>query len=309
MTNQSGRAFPGSAGGSLAEKYLTASQLASLLHVKERKVYELAASGDLPATRALGKWLFEREAVFHWLQQHGPSPAHSGHLSAPPLMALGSHDPLLDWALRESGCGLGTLFDGSQDGLDRLARHEGVLAGVHIIDALTGRWNVPAIAAAFPHEPVVLAEWAWRERGIMVATGNPQGVRSIADLNGLRFAPRQDGSGSQVLLAQQLSEAGMGADAMTMTVPARTEVDAALAVVEGQADAAFGLQAIAAQFRLDFIPVIRERFDLLVWRREWFEPPVQQLLEFTRSPRFRERAEQLSGYDISGLGTIHYNAS
>jgi putative molybdopterin biosynthesis protein len=111
-----------------------------------------------------------------------------------------------------------------------------------------------------------------------------------------------------VLLAQQLSETGMGADAMTMTVPARTEVDAALAVVEGQADAAFGLQAIAAQFRLEFIPVIRERFDLLVWRREWFEPPVQQLLKFTRSPRFRERAEQLSGYDISGLGNIHFNA-
>ncbi len=308
MTNQLKRAGLAASGDALSEKYLTASQLAALLHVKERKIYELAASGELPATRALGKWLFEREAVFHWLRLHGPDPSQAGRLPALPLMALGSHDPLLDWALRESGCGLGTLFDGSQDGLDRLARHEGVLAGVHIIDEATGGWNVAAVTTLFPAEPVVLVEWAWRERGIMVATSNPAKVRSISDLAGLRFAPRQAGSGSQALLARQLSGAGMTAGDMTMTVPARTEVDAALAVVEGHADAAFGLQAVAAQFKLEFIPVVRERFDLLVWRREWFEPPVQTLLEFTRSARFRERAQALSGYDVSGLGKVHFNA-
>ena len=49
-------------------------------------------------------------------------------------MLVGSHDPLLDWALRESGCGIASFCDGSLDGLGRLGRGEAVLAGVHLAE-------------------------------------------------------------------------------------------------------------------------------------------------------------------------------
>src|SRR6056297_3463205 len=95
--------------------YLTVKELAELLRLKERKVYDLAASGAVPCSRATGKLLFPAHEIRAWIEsaQSGGGDAQ-GPVSKPrtPIM-LGSHDPLLDWAIRQSGCGLATLHDGS----------------------------------------------------------------------------------------------------------------------------------------------------------------------------------------------------
>lgn len=288
-----------------SSEYLTTRELADLLRIKERKVYDLAASGDIPCTRALGKLLFRRTAIDAWLARHA-----SGDTGAPatfPAVFLGSHDPLLDWALRESGSGLATFFDGSLDGLDRFGKAEGIATGLHVFDRETLDWNVPAVEQRFTGKPVVLMEWAWRERGLIVAPGNPEAIDGIKELAGKRVVPRQSEAGSQVLLEHLLAEAGLGSDSLTFIRATRSETDAALAVLDGQADAAFGLQSVAKQYRLDFIPVVRERFDLLVWRSEWFEAAFQRFLGLCRSAPFAEKVHSLTGYDVSGLGTVHYN--
>lgn len=288
-----------------SDEYLTTKELADLLRIKERKVYDLAASGDIPCTRALGKLLFQRTAIDAWLARHG-----SGDTGLPaviPAVFVGSHDPLLEWSLRESGSGIATFFDGSLDGLDRFAKAEGIATGLHVFDRASGDWNVPAIRKRFAGKPVVLVEWAWRERGLIVEPDNPKSIGTINDLKGARFAPRQKQAGSQVLLEHLISEAGLDAGAVNMTHAARTETDAALAVLEGQADAAFGLMSVAKQYKLDFVPVIRERFDLLVWRSEWFEEPFQKFLEVCKSPEFEDRVQGMDGYDASGFGRVHFN--
>lgn len=288
-----------------ASEYLTTKELADLLRIKERKVYDLAASGDIPCTRALGKLLFQRSAIDAWLTRHG-----SGDSGAPatyPPVFLGSHDPLLEWALRESGSGLATFTDGSMDGIDRFTRNEGIATGLHVFDGESATWNTSAVANRFAGKPVVLTEWAWRERGLIVAPGNPDKITEIPDLKGRRVAARQPQAGSQILLQYRLAEAGLAPDDVAFTRSARTETDAALTVLEGQADAAFGLQSVAAQYRLDFVPVLRERFDLLVWRSEWFEEPFQKFMALCRSDEFAEKVAGTKGYDIAGLGKVHFN--
>lgn len=287
-----------------AGEYLTTRELADLLRIKERKVYDLAASGDIPCTRALGKLLFRRSAIDAWLARHD-----SGDAGAPatlPSVFLGSHDPLLEWALRESDSGLANFMDGSLDGLERMSRAEGIGTGLHVFDAASGDWNVPIVAERFAGKPMVLVEWAWRERGLIVAPGNPHGISTVADLKGRKVAARQAQAGSQVLLQYHLEQADILND-VSFTRSARTETDAALAVLEGEADAAFGLLSVAGQYRLDFVPVVKERFDLLVWRSEWFEPPFQAVLALTRSQDFANKVAAMKGYDISGLGTVHFN--
>ena len=111
-----------------------------------------------------------------------------------------------------------------------------------------------------------------------------------------------------MLLSALLGQVGLGPDSVTILPPARSENDAALAVMEGEADVAFGLQCFARQLRLEFVPIIRERFDILVCRRDWFEPPMQRLLAFTRTEAFARKAESLTGYDISGLGKVQFNS-
>lgn len=287
-------------------EYLTTKELAELLRIKERKVYDLAASGAIPCSRAMGKLLFPRAAVEAWVAQHSSgvaAPVSADH----PAVILGSSDPLLEWALRESHSGLASFLDGSMDGLDRFARGEGIATGLHVFDGASRDWNRATVSARFAGQPVVLAEWAWRDRGLIVARGNPKKIRGIGDLAGLTVVPRQAAAGSQVLLEHLLHEAGLAPGDIQQLPQARTESDAALAVLEGKADAALGLSSLAEQYQLDFVDIIRERFDLLVWRRDWFEPAFQELLEFCRSERFINKAQEMGGYDVSGSRRVHFN--
>lgn len=287
------------------EQYLTTKELADVLRLKERKVYDLAAAGEVPCTRATGKLLFPRDAVSVWLEQntvHGAVAPVTPRLN----VVLGSHDPLLEWALRESGSGLATFFDSSRDGLERFAAREGVATGLHLFDAHSGSWNTAPVVETVSQEAVVLVEWAWRERGLIVGSGNPLKIHTLSDLKGRRVVPRQPNAGSQLLLEQHLTAHGF-LDDVTFTAPALSEADAALAVQEGKADAAFGLSSLAAQYRLTFLPVTEERFDLLIDRRSYFEPPLQSLFAFTRTDTFKDKAAELAGYNVSGLGTVRFN--
>lgn len=291
----------------LSTEFLTTRELAELLHIKERKVYDLAASGQVPCSRATGKLLFPRRAIEEWVASHSSGPG-SARVNRASNVFLGSQDPLLEWALRASGAELATYFDGSLDGLDRFDRGEGLAAALHVYDPATDEWNVPAVRERFEHAPVVLVEFAWRERGLIVAPGRKPAIDGIPGLGGCRVAPRQAGAGGQVLLLHLMARAGLAEDEVEWTDTARTESELALAVLEGQADAALGLRAIARQFRLEFVPVVRERFDLLVDRAAWFDPPMQRLVDFCGTPAFGAKAEELGGYDTGGLGTVHFNA-
>lgn len=290
------------------DEFLTTKELAALLRVKERKVYELASNGEVPCTRAMGKLLFPREAIDQWLSAAG-SGFETPTARARPNVFLGSHDPLLDWALRESKSGLATFFDGSLDGLDRFGRGDGVATGLHLYRSTSESGNLEAVQARFQSKPVVLMQWIWRERGLIVRPDHAGKVAGIADVKGLKLAPRQPEAGSQQLLELLLADAGMKLDDLELAATARTETDAAVAVHDGSADVALGLQSMAHQYRLAFVPLIRERFDLLVDRRSWFEDPMQTFLAFCRSGAFRERAAGFHGYDADGMGRILFNGA
>jgi molybdate-binding protein len=220
---------------------------------------------------------------------------------------LGSHDPLLEWALRASGAELATLLDGSLDGLERFARGEGVAAGLHLYTPESDDWNRALVETRFGHAPVVLVELAWRQRGLIVAPGRESELGKVVDLRGRRVVPRQGGAGTQVLLHHLLDNAGLTTENVIWAETARSEMESALAVLEDTADAVLGLEAVARQLRLGFVPLVRERFDLLVDRRSWFEPPLQRLMAFCRGETFQAKAADLAGYDVRGLGGVHFN--
>lgn len=286
-----------------APVYLTTRELADLLRIKERKVYDMAAAGEVPCSRAMGKLLFPRAEVEAWLAASASGP----RITAParPPVVMGSHDPLLDWAVRESRCGLATAFDSSLDGLSRFAGGGCIAAGLHLPGRAGDEWNVDDVIARASGASAVLVEWARRERGLVIAPGSA--VSNIAGLAGKRFAPRQPEAGSQILFDRLAVEAGLDAASLSLTPPARGETDAVLMVQEGKADACFGLACIAAQFRLGFVPLASERYDLLIDRKAWFEPPFQALLGFCQSSAFRARATEMAGYDITGQFRVHLN--
>ncbi len=286
-------------------------EVAEYLRLKERKVYELVAARLIPCTRVTGKWLFPKTLIDLWIIQHTDcQPVLRPAVTLPPVIA-GSHDPLLEWAVREAGGDLALLFDGSLAGLTHMAARQALACGLHVFNPATGRYNLDLIEQTLAGQPVVALEWAWREQGLMVAAGNPLAIQGLTDLRNprVRFVDRQEEAGSHLLLQHLLKEQGMTLAELHIGLPpARSELEVALAVLEGKADAGFGIAAVARQLRLEFIPLRKERYDLVVGRRDYFEPPWQRLLAFARSARFAERAAELGGYDISGLGRVIYNA-
>jgi excisionase family DNA binding protein len=286
-------------------EFLTTREVAALLRVKQRKVYDLASAGAIPCRRVTGKLLFPKAEIERWLAGTRDAPAPA---TRAPDVVSGSHDPLLDWALRESGSGLASFFDGSLDGLDRLAGSEAIACGMHVYESATGDWNRAHVAARLAAAPVVLIEWAKRNRGLILAPSLAGQVAGISGLKGRRVALRQPRAGGQILFDHLLAEAGLDrADIDPVASPARTEADAAAAVASGQADAALGLEAMARQFRLGFVALVTERYDIAIERRAFFAPRWQAFTAFCRTAAFTAKAAELGGYDLSGYGQVHWN--
>jgi excisionase family DNA binding protein len=287
---------------------LNSREVAELLRIKERKLYELCADHALPVTKVTGKLLFPRNALMAWLRQNTDFGSGMPALLPRPPVIAGSHDTLLEWALRASKSQLAAWCDGSTDGLERLGRAECVAAGIHFHDETETDPNVSRIAGELANEPVVLIEWAKRTQGLVFSSQAAEEIREVCDLAGKRLALRQPGAGSQALLLKLLGKAGLSPeDIVPSVMPALSENDVAQAVAGGHADAGLAIEAVARQYALGFVPLAVERFDLAAWRRDWFEPPLQRLFNFAASADFRTQARDIGGYDLSGHGTVHYN--
>jgi len=286
-------------------------EVADYLRIKERKVYDLLRKKQIPCTRVTGKWLFPKHQIDQWLAREADYPRGDRDMQVPlPAVVAGSHDPLLDWCMRESGCELAMLSGGSLDGLRRFAKGEALATGIHILDPGDGTYNVSAVKQACEPGPggYVLVEWAWRRQGLVLAEGNPKKIDAIEDLRKVRVVVRQPQAGSQALFEHLLEEAELELGGLNVIAdPARNETDLGLAIQEGKADAGLAIEAAARRFKLDFVPLWHERFDLLVRRRDYFEPPFQKIMTFARSEAFRERAKEMGGYDIGSLGAVHLN--
>lgn len=289
-------------------EFLNSKEVADLLRIKERKLYELCADHALPVTKVTGKLLFPRNALMAWLRQNTDFGTGMPALTPRPPVVAGSHDTLLEWALRASKSQLAAWCDGSTDGLERLGRAECVAAAIHFHDDAEFDPNCGRIAAMLGNEPIVLVEWARRTQGLVIGKDAIGKIRNISGLAGKRVVQRQPGAGSQTLLLKLMNEAHLSqSDIVSGSMPALSENDVAQAVAGGHADAGLGIEAVARQYGLGFVPLAVERFDLAIWRRDFFEPPLQRLYNFTASTAFRAQAKEFGGYDLSGHGTIHHN--
>ena len=145
-----------------APELLTTEEAAAYLRLSERKLYELVARSEVPCTKVTGKWLFPKVALSRWLAAGMIAPG-AAHPTAPPIVG-GSHDPLLEWALRESGGGLASLPEGSEAGLRRLvlivdARSHRPGSSLYLVATASGdgvAGNVGSLDAGIldPHRPL-----------------------------------------------------------------------------------------------------------------------------------------------------------
>jgi putative molybdopterin biosynthesis protein len=290
--------------------YLTTEEAGAYLRLKERKLYELVAQGAIPCSKMTGRWLFPRAALDRWVAS-GLSRPEGFVAEAAPLIIGGSHDPLLEWAVRRSGSEYALLSEGSETGIDRLERNEVAAAAIHLHgqgdDELA---NIEGVAARAALHDAVLVAFARREQGFLVAAGNPLAIGRLEDvgLRRARLGMRPAGAGAQMLMEAIAARSGIALDQLTRAEGVfATAPDLALAIRGGEIDCGMATRAVAEIHGLDFVPLVWERFDLVLRRRSYFEPAAQKLFAFMREPAFAQRAGVLGGYDVADAGNVRLN--
>ena len=289
---------------------LTTGEAAGYLRIKERKLYELVAERRIPCTKATGKWLFPRAELDRWLLAGLARPPGLAPSEPPPIVG-GSHDPLLEWVLRESRSEIASLAEGSETGYRKLLAGKVVAAAIHFHDAADA--EADANVAIVSREPAlydaVLIGFAVREQGLLVAPGNPLHITGLANaVDGkARFAMRPHGAGAQQLLHAVLHREQRDRRVLreaTGTCP--TGPDIAQAIRSGHADCGVATRTVALSAGLGFIPLALERFDLLMRQRDFFRAPMQAVLGLLRHESFASRARDLGGLDVAAAGAIRW---
>lgn len=227
------------------------------------------------------------------------------------VVVSGSHDMSIDildyWLSKVGGFRLAATNVGSLGGMMALAKGEAECAGVHLLDPVTGEYNIPDIKRYLKGVSIKLVNVAYRQQGLIVPKGNPQNIQDLNDVvaKSVSYINRQKGSGTRVLLDYLLKKYEM--DATEIKGYEReefTHLAVSAAVNNGTAHVGLGILAAAQAFDLDFIPIGEERFDLCILTTSWNKKPIQKMLKILNDQRFQEEIEMLGGYDIRDCGKL-----
>ena len=228
------------------------------------------------------------------------------------IVVIGSHDLALDVLANRlhqqyPDRALSSSNVGSLGGLVALSRGEAHLAGSHLLDEETGEYNISYVKRILAGKEVVILHLVYREQGLMVAKGNPKGLTGLADLArpNVSFINRQRGAGTRVLFDFKAKKMGLdptkinGYDRMAFT-----HLAVAVAVAGGAADAGLGILAAARALDLDFVPVLKERYDLIIPRVHYESRLLEPMLAILQDVSFKAEIEKLGGYDVSEMGRV-----
>jgi putative molybdopterin biosynthesis protein len=228
------------------------------------------------------------------------------------IVIIGSHDITLDILSDEikkntDGIRVASGNVGSLGGLLALKKGTAHIAGSHLLDIQTGEYNTSYIHKYLKGLPVHVFNLVEREQGLIIQKGNPKGVKGIEDLthDDLTFVNRQPGSGTRVLFDYRLRILGIDPSRINgYDNEEYTHMNIAVAVLNGAADVGMGIMAAAKALNCDFIPVIKEQYDLVIPSAFMDDPKIQLLMDITRSKDFRERVEGLGGYNPAKSGDL-----
>ena len=191
---------------------------------------------------------------------------------------------------------------GSLDGLVNLRQGLCQVSGTHLQDE-SREYNISFVRHLFPDRDVEIVTLAHRTQGLIVADGNPMGVKRLSDLSrpGVRFVNRNAGSGTRLWLDSELRNRKIPVEKISgYEKVVNTHTEAAALIQSGEADASIGLQAAAGQHGLDFIPLFEERFDLVLPREQ--EEALSPVLDYIQTAGFRKALAALTGYNTAHSG-------
>lgn len=228
------------------------------------------------------------------------------------VVVSGSHDFLIDaisdiMRRKNSKFSLSSSHVGSMGGIMAIKRGEAHLAGIHLLDEKMGEYNASYVRKYFPDANIALVKCVKRIQGILVAEGNPKGIKSLSDLRekGIRFVNRQKGSGTRVLFDFLLQKEGITPQSIEgYDRESYTHISVATLIASKDADAGLGVYTAAKAYGLDFISICDEEYDFIVPEEFLDLDRIDCFMEILKSAEFRQALDFMGGYRIDKPGDV-----
>lgn len=301
---------------------LSTQEVADILHVSKSTIYDLIRRGEIHSYKIGRKVRFTQDDVDAYIarsrHEHSTRPVqrvdtHSTLLTPKetdvPDLIISGQDVVLDILanyLQQVGVNAGRTYLSSFEGLLALYQEKIQAAACHLFDGED--CNASFVRSLMPGVPALLVNLSYRTQGFYVQKGNPKNIRGWQDLNrqDISVLNRRVGSSSRILLDVQLKKLGIPASELQgYDRIMSSHLTMAAAIAEGDADLAIGTERVSRQIEdLDFIPLLEERFDLVLRKDSMENPAIIKLLEILSSPVFHREVASFSGNDYRDLGKI-----
>lgn len=291
------------------EELLTTKELAHLLRLNEKKVYQLVREGGIPHVRITGKWLFPKWHVLRWIEERVQREED--------ILIAGSDDILLGRLLalysREKYPESLTFYSpvGSLKGIQCLSQHKAQACCIHLLDVETGDYNLPFLSRHLSSQQYVLINLWYRSQGLIVKKGNPLGIKGLEDVvkKQARFVNRNKGSGTRLLLEYLLGQRRFQEKRIVgFTDEVDTHLEVALRVFFGEADVGLGIEYVTHLLLLDFIPLQEERFDLVIPKELWSTKVMKEFIGYVDPVKIRRLSRSLPGYNLRDAGKVLFES-
>jgi len=297
-------------------------EIGKLLKISKGTVYELLKRGDIPSYR-VGKKIRISQADLQVYMHASEAPIKSttaniqGSLEKLIIENQGliicGQDVVLDILTRyleKKNSMLRSLrsYVGSIDGLLALYKGTANITATHLWDGETGEYNIPYVRRLLPGQRTVIINLVYRTLGFYVAPGNPQAIKDWKDLlkPDVTFINRDKGSGTRVMLDEHLRNLNIDSRVIKgYQNEEMSHIAVASAVARGLADIGLGTEKAALQVRgVEFVPLIKERYDLVFNKNDLEKSNFQTLLSILGSVEFKDEVNGMGGYDTSKMGEI-----
>jgi putative molybdopterin biosynthesis protein len=301
---------------------LSTQEVAEMLNVSKSTIYDMIRKGEIKSYKVGRKVRFTEDDVKEYIEtsKKTQSSAYSSNVPGGFQMmperksegfVLCGQDVILDVLsnyMRLHGIPALRAYIGSYDSLISLYRKQINVATSHLWDSDSDTYNIPYVRRLLPGIPTLVINLAWRMQGLYVLKGNPKNITSWKDFGrkDITMVNREYGAGSRVLLDENLKLLGIyGNDINGYNKEIQSHLAVASAVSSGKADVAVGNEKIAKQVDgIEFIPMKKERYDLVFRKEDLLTPEIQTMLNIIRSEAFQSEFDAIGGYDTSEMGKI-----
>lgn len=299
----------------------TPEEVANILKISRFTVYEIIKRGELQAYRIGRKMRIEADDLEAYKKRGRGGRGTEQSVSASPASSLKTsegfiicgQDVALDILTRHLDKRITSMpvlrnYIGSFDGLLALYQGKISVATAHLWAGDVDEYNIPYVKRLLPGVNAVVINLVYRMAGLYVDKDNSKGIAAWSDLarSDLRFINREKGCGARVLLDEQLKRHKIDPRKITgYDVEESSHLAVASAIARGEADVGVGIEKVAMQVKdIQFIPLQRERYDIVVRKEDMEKSNFQELLSVIRSQAFKNEILGMGHYDVSRMGEI-----